>query len=230
MENFEKRKSKNIIKVCGMRDGENIQLVSELGVDWIGMVFSEQSPRNVTMIPTHAGIIPDRGPEDLTHQGPRRVGVFTDEMAQNIITRVVNFRLGAIQLNGQEPPTLIRNLRTTLTTAPDGSGAIAPDLQIWKGIRIETAEDLKRCADYEDCVDMFVFNVNDFESIASYNGTLPFLLGGAIGPDDAEAIRVFRHPRFVGIDLDEPFESAPAEKDIERLRSFMEQLRKVRPI
>ena len=142
-----------------MRDGENIQLVSALGADWIGMVFGEQSPRNVTMIPTHAGIIPDRGPEGLTDKGPGRVGVFADEMAQNIITRVVNFRLDAIQLNGQEPPTLIRNLRATLTTAPYGSGAIAPDLQIWKGIRIETAQDLKRCADYEDCVDMFVFFV-----------------------------------------------------------------------
>ena len=223
-----------------MRDGENIQLVSALGVDWIGMVFGEQSPRNVTMIPTHAGIIPDRGPEDLTHQGPRRVGVFTDEMAQNIITRVVNFRLDAVQLNGQETPTLIRNLRATLTTSPTDNGqwsmvngqwstAIAPNLQIWKGIRIETADDLKRCADYEDCVDMFVFYVNDLESIGSYDGTLPFLLGGAIGPDDADTVRAFRHPRCIGIDLDEPFESAPAVKDVERLRSFMEQLRKVRP-
>lgn len=222
-----------------MRDGENIQLVSALGADWIGMVFGEQSPRNVTMIPTHAGIIPDRGPEGLTDKGPRRVGVFTDEMAQNIITRVVNFRLDAVQLNGQEPPTLIRNLRATLTTAPGGSGAIAPDLQIWKGIRIETADDLKRCADYEDCVDMFVFFVKfenqkikkiELDKLIPYDGRLPFLLGGSIGPDDAETVRTFRHPRFVGIDLDEPFESAPAIKDVERLRSFMEQLRKVRPV
>ena len=243
------------IKVCGMRDGENIRLVSALGVDWIGMVFSEQSPRNVTMIPTHAGIIPDRGPEDMTELDKRdslrcrrvkRVGVFTDEMAQNIITRVVNFRLDAVQLNGQEPPTLIRNLRATLTTSPGGSGAIAPDIKIWKGLQVETADDLKRCADYEDCVDMFVFFVKlknykiieleknklrklEFDKLIPYDGKLPFLLGGAIGPDDAEAICDFRHPRCVGIDLDEPFESAPAVKDVERLRSFMEQLGKVRP-
>ncbi len=224
-----------------MRDGENIQLVSALGVDWIGMVFGEQSPRNVTMIPTHAGIIPDRGPEGLTQQGPRRVGVFTDEMAQNIITRVVNFRLDAIQLNGQETPTLIRNLRATLTTSPIGNGKwsmfngqwstpITPHLQIWKGISIETADDLKRCADYEDCVDMFVFFLKDtgsaeLDKLILYNGQLPFLLGGNIGPDDAEAISAFHHPRCIGIDLDEPFESAPAMKDVERLRSFIENYR-----
>ena len=104
------------------------------------------------------------------------------------------------------------------------STPITPHLQIWKGIRIETAADLKRCADYEDCVDMFVFYVNNLESISSYDGTLPFLLGGAIGPDDADTVSAFRHPRFTGIDLDELFESAPAMKDVERLQTFIENL------
>ena len=48
------------IKVCGMRDGKNIREVEALGVDYIGMIFWSGSPRNVTMVPTHAGIIPDR--------------------------------------------------------------------------------------------------------------------------------------------------------------------------
>lgn len=216
------------IKVCGMCDGENISRVSALGVDWIGMVFCEQSSRNVTMIPTHAGIIPDRADGQWSEAEGRRskvVGVFADEMAQNIVTRVVNFRLDAVQLNGQEPPTLIRNLRATLTTAPGGRGAIAPDIKIWKGLHVETADDLKRCADYEDCVDMFVFFVKDMGCLASYDGRLPFLLGGRIGPEDAEAVGAFRHPRCVGVDLDEPFETAPAMKDVERLRSFIERLR-----
>ena len=41
-----------------MRDGENIRQVAELGANYIGMIFWGKSPRNVTMIPTHAGIIP----------------------------------------------------------------------------------------------------------------------------------------------------------------------------
>ena len=60
------------VKVCGMRDGENIRQVAALGVDWIGMIFWAKSPRNVTMIPTHAGIIPDRGSISplSTHHSP----------------------------------------------------------------------------------------------------------------------------------------------------------------
>ena len=110
-----------IVKVCGMRDGENIRQVAELGVDWIGMIFWDKSPRNVTMIPTYAGIIPDRGSlttpfpsESKEGLEPKYVGVFVDEMPQSIITRVVNYKLDLIQLHGHETPTMIRNLRRTL--------------------------------------------------------------------------------------------------------------------
>ena len=34
-----------IIKVCGMRDSRNIQEVSALAVNWIGLIFYERSPR-----------------------------------------------------------------------------------------------------------------------------------------------------------------------------------------
>ena len=42
---------KNImIKVCGMRDVENIRAVAALGVDMIGFVFWKDSPRYVSMM------------------------------------------------------------------------------------------------------------------------------------------------------------------------------------
>lgn len=37
-----------IIKVCGMRDPENIREVATLGVDWIGLIFFARSPRRIT--------------------------------------------------------------------------------------------------------------------------------------------------------------------------------------
>lgn len=226
------------IKVSGLRDGENIREVAALGVDWIGMVFREGSPRNVTMIPTHAGIIPDRAPAAPSplpagRPAPQRVGVFTDEMAQNIITRVVNFRLNAVQLDGDETPTLIRNLRATLTNPSPGNGqAIAPGLQVWKTIAVGTAADLARCRDYEDCCDAFVFTTpdsgdrhSDWSVLDGYCGPLPFLLSGGLYPGDTEALHAFRHPRLAGIDLTTHFETAPAMMDITRLSTFLSALR-----
>ena len=243
------------IKVCGLRDGQNIGRVAALGVDWIGMVFNAQSERNVTMIPTHAGIIPDKAPQldtagrlpkqenqpcpadgnhgTATQNKPLRVGVFTDEMPQNIITRVVNFRLDAIELRGNEQPTLLRNLKATLTT-PDSHGqALAKGLQVWKVIGIETADDLPQYREYEDCADMFVFDAKgsdndakrfDWQLLNEYHGTLPFIISGAIGPGDEEAIRRFSHPLFEGINLNSCFETATAMKDIDKLQTFIQNL------
>ena len=54
-----------IIKVCGMRDADNIRAVADLGVDLIGFVFCPQSLRFVKMIPSRAGIIPDYSEQRL---------------------------------------------------------------------------------------------------------------------------------------------------------------------
>ena len=193
------------VKVCGMRNGENIQQVEELGVDWIGMIFQSESPRNVTMIPTVSGSC-------------KKVGVFFDEMAQNIITRVVNFQLDVIQLSGNETPTLIRNLRRTLD--PD----ICPNVSLWKAINVSTPADLATYSLYEGCVDIFVFGLkkmDDAKLLEAYKGEKPFLLSGEIGPDDVARINSFSHPRCIGIDLNTQFETEPGMKDVSLLKQFL---------
>ena len=203
---------KMLVKVCGMRDGENIRQVAELGVDWIGMIFWSKSPRNVTMVPTHAGIIPDKAPSNngIKLEGVSRVGVFVDEMPQNIITRVVNFHLDLVQFHGHESPTLIRNLRRTLD--PD----IRPGIRFIKAISVSSREDITAYKQYEDCVDYFLFDTKcqtvggsgqqfDWSVLEAYDGIKPFLLSGGIGPDDAERIKTFQHPKCIGIDLNSRF-------------------------
>ena len=211
-----------------MREGENIRQVAELGVNWIGMIFWDKSPRNVTMIPTYAGIIPDRG-SDIGSFKAKRVGVFVDEIPQNIITRVVNYKLDLVQLHGHETPTLIRNLRRTLD--PD----IRPGVQFIKAISVGGCNDIAAYKDYEDCVDYFLFDTKcptvggsgsqfDWSVLEAYDGDVPFLLSGGIGPDDAERVRNFHHPKCIGIDLNSRFETEPAIKDITKLKQFLEQL------
>lgn len=218
-----------IVKVCGLRDGENIRQVAELGVDWIGMIFWEKSPRNVTMIPSHAGILPDRA-MDMGDFKAKRVGVFVDEMPQSIITRVVNFKLDLIQLHGKETPTLIHNLRRTLD--PD----IRSGIQVIKAISVSCREDIAAYKNYADCVDYFLFDTKcptvggsgnqfDWGVLEAYDGDIPFLLSGGIGPDDAERIKAFHHPKCIGIDLNSRFEIEPALKDINKLKEFLEKVK-----
>lgn len=225
-----------IIKVCGMRDAENIRQVAALGIDWMGFIFFPKSPRYVSQLSSNAGIIPDyssligKTDNDVSASKVKRVGVFVDDMPQNIVTRVYNYKLDIVQLHGSENTVMIDNLRRTLD--PD----IHPNIKIMKALNINTADDVAKYKDYEGHVDYFLFDTKtplkggsgeqfDWSVLDAYDGKTPFLLSGGIGPDDAERIREFSHPQCIGIDLNSKFETSPAFKDVEKLRNFIEQVR-----
>ena len=282
-----------LIKVCGMRDAQNIREVAALGVNLIGLIFYPKSPRYIESISSDAGIIPDYSslnrltPKPLSKgegsdmldkqlkaeetegearnkqieseqlkstqskapfnkvttplsfgegQGgeaaiPKFVGVFVNDMPQNIITAVYNYHLSYVQLHGDESPVMIGNMRRTLV--PD----IVPQIKIIKAISVSSAEDLKRCEQYEGHVDLFLFDTKckgyggsgqkyDWSVLEAYTGQTPFLLSGGIGPDDADRLRAFHHPQCIGIDLNSKFETAPGMKDINLLQNFLHQLNK----
>ena len=142
------------ISVYSVSTGDDIRKALEEKADWICMDFTPESPRFVSMMPTHAGIIPDRANDDLpiaVQMMPKKMGVFADEMPQNIVTRVVNYQLDIILLNGNETPTLLRNLRRTLD--PD----IRPGIMFIKRIGISSADNVSDYSEFNDCVDYFLF-------------------------------------------------------------------------
>lgn len=218
-----------VIKVCGMRDAQNIREVSQLGVDMIGMVFYPKSPRYVEMQSSHAGIIPDYVKEDInikSAKSPARVGVFVDDMVQNIVTRVVNYHLDYVQLHGNEPREMCENLRLTLD--PD----IRPGIKIIKAISVSDASDIQKYKEYVGAVDLFLFDTKcktvggsgrqfDWQVLEQYDGEIPFLLSGGIGPEDASRLHAFHHPKCIGIDLNSRFEIEPGVKDVEKLKGFL---------
>ena len=66
----------------------------------------------------------------------------------------------------------------------------------------------------------------DWSILTEYKGETPFLLSGGIRPENAEAIRNFRHPRLAGIDLNSGFEKRPAYKDALLLQTFIQEFNK----
>ena len=228
-----------IIKVCGMRDADNIREVSELDIDMMGFIFWKDSPRFVRMISSHAGIIPDYSEERLKKNSGKavddqhrikRVGVFVDDMPQTIVTRIYNYELDNVQLHGEESCIMIDNLRRTLE--PD----IRTGVKIIKTISVSSAEDIEKTKEYEGCVDLFLFDTKcptmggsgdkfDWSVLSAYKGNVPFLLSGGIGMDDVDKIKSFQHPQFAGVDVNSCFETEPGVKDVEKLRLFVEKLR-----
>lgn len=229
-----------IIKVCGMREPENVRDVENLGVDMIGFVFCADSERYVSMVSSNAGIIPDyaygRQNDDeasacgaVQESKPHRVGVFVDDMPQNIVTRIYNYNLDYVQLHGSETSVMIDNLRRTVD--PD----ICPGLKIIKALSIRSEQDVKRWREYEGHADMLLFDTKgckaggngehfDWTLLDAYHGNIPFLLSGGISVDDVDSIRAIRHPMFAGVDLNSRFEVRPGLKDVALLREFIRKL------
>ena len=198
-----------IIKVCGMRDAQNIRDVESLGVDWIGMIFWPKSKRYVAEVPSYL-------PEHL-----KKVGVFVDSTLDDILQHISDYQLDIIQLHGQE--------------SPDFAKALKPHTII-KAFNIEKADDLLQTEKYEGIADYFLFDTKgkmvggngqkfDWSILTAYQGKTPFLLSGGIGPEDAESVRSFHHPRCIGIDLNSRFESEPGFKDINQLKTFINHIR-----
>ena len=212
-----------------MRDADNIRDISALGVDMIGLIFYPPSPRYVQQFSSGAGIIPDYAPD--MGKTPLRVGVFVDDMPQNIVTRVYNYKLDYIQLHGNEPRETLENLRATID--PD----IKPKIKIIKAISVSSAEDIKKYKEYVGAADLFLFDTKcktvggsgeqfDWQVLQAYDGDVPFLLSGGIGSDDAERIKNFHHPKCIGIDLNSKFEIEPALKDVEKLKQFLVKVKR----
>ena len=202
-----------IIKVCGMREPENIRAVEALGIDLMGFIFWRPSSRYVGDVPSYL-------PRNC-----RRAGVFVDADLQDILTAVKDFHLDVLQLHGHESPEEIAALKERL-----------PEVRIVKSLAVKDAGDLARMAAYEDVCDAFLFDTKgklpggnglqfDWNVLRNYKGRLPFLLSGGIGPGDEQRIRTFDVPGCIGIDLNSRFETAPGRKDVEALRSFIETVR-----
>ena len=226
-----------------MRNTGNIRQVAELDIDMMGFIFWQKSSRYVRMISSKVGTMPDYSSERY-HQlsdgkaivnagnNPKRVGVFVDDMPQNIVTRIYNYNLDYVQLHGNESVVMIDNLVKTVD--PD----IHKNIKIIKALNITTPEDIDKYKEYEGHVDMFLFDTKcdtvggsgkhfDWSLLERYDGNTPFLLSGGIGPDDVERVKNFHHPKCVGIDINSRFETEPAMKDVDLLRTFISQLKGV---
>ena len=88
-----------MIKVCGMRDAENIREVEALGIDLMGFIFWPDSKRYIS-----------KKPEDLP-VSCKRVGVFVDESTDTVRHIADDYALDMIQLHGSESPEYAQEIR-----------------------------------------------------------------------------------------------------------------------
>lgn len=202
-----------IVKVCGMREPDNIRQVEMSGADWMGFICYGKSPRYIGPALTYV-------PEAV-----KRVGVFVNAGYDDIRQRVKSLRLDIVQLHGTESPELCARLRS------DG-------LKVMKAFPGSLSNLQTGTEAYADVCDFFLFDtpcrsyggsgqVFDWSLLSQYHGQTPFLLSGGLRPDSLEALAEFRHPMWAGIDLNSGFETSPGKKNAEALNIFIHQFKQL---
>ena len=209
-----------IVKVCGMRDADNIREIEALGINWMGFIFWPKSSRFVSERPIY---LPTKC---------KRVGVFVDASIGDVMTIAEQYQLDLIQLHGNESPSYITQLTSHLRSLSMSNG-----IKIIKAFNIATEADFEATEPYEDVADYFLFDTKgksvggngekfDWNVLSAYRGHTPYLLSGGIGPDDAPLINqvvedLQSSSPLIGIDLNSKFEIAPALKDVEKLKHLI---------
>ena len=218
-----------IIKVCGMREPENIRAVAQLDIDWMGFIFYPKSPRcaidnsQLTIDNWASRSVKNNCQLSIVNCQLKKVGVFVNASPLTIQETALRYRLDYLQLHGGETPDECYALRKR------GYALI-------KALPVSRAEDLRAAAAYEGVVDYLLFDTRcegyggsgqafDWSLLEGYQGETSFLLSGGLRPESAEALLRFHHPRLAGIDLNSGFETAPGVKDIARLKAFIQKIR-----
>jgi len=213
------------LKVCGMRETENILDVANLQPDYMGLIFYERSPRFVE------NSIPELS-SDI-----KRTGVFVNATIDFILIKAHDYKLKAIQLHGEESSEFCKELKSALNK----------EIEIIKVFSIKESFNFEELASYEGIVDFFLFDtkgknkggngtVFNWNVLKEYPSQTPFFLSGGIGLEEIEEIKSLhtyflkdnRSDLLYAVDVNSKFEISPGNKNVEQLFEFQKQLQQIK--
>lgn len=192
------------IKVCGMRDIENIKQLAQCQIDYMGFIFYSKSPRYINT-PFQAEI-PNR---------IKKTGVFVNEDLGKIKETIDTFDLDAVQLHGNESTESCLFLKDT-------------GLEIIKAFGIDDSFKWSSLLDYLGVVDYFLFDTKssahggtgktfNWETLVNYPYSTPYFLSGGLALENITEALKLKDERLYALDLNSKFEIEPGLKDIKQL-------------
>ena len=204
-------------KICGLSTPETLNAAIEAGVDYVGFVFYDPSPRNVSL----------RDGQALASTVPAGVSkvalvVDADDTLLDAIFDAV--RPDYFQAHGSETPERIAEIR-------DRYG-----VRVMKAIKVRESDDLTTVTEYEDVADIILFDAKAPDDRAdalpggngvAFDWTLlrsditrdPFMLSGGLDADNLA--RAVATTGATLVDVSSAVESAPGIKDIAEIRRFL---------
>ena len=222
------------IKMCGISKVETIPAIVDAKPDYMGLVFAP-SKRQVTVDQAKTLVEElhkqyanryNRDAEQYSNQTLihqefiKTVGIFVNEMLDNLVTIATEVNLDAVQLHGDEDEAFIQSLKERT------------NVEVWKAVQIRSAADAEAWID--SSADMLLFDayhkderggtgeVFDWSCLDEFER--PFMLAGGI--DSTNVARAIRTVRPYGIDISSGIETEGV-KDDEKIKAFTNIVRTI---
>lgn len=237
------------IKICGITTPDDALLAAEAGADAIGLNFYEPSPRCVTG--GQAAEIVERLREDYSPEQVQVVAVCVNQSLDDLLWTIRDADLYGpgfcLQLHGDEPPELLRDLRSHGLGAADHllqvSGHV-PTVPIIRAFRCRSGDFAQEKSYLAACQRLGALPqavLLDGWKPGAYGGTgalidwqslqarrdefqLPLILAGGLTPEIVAQAIASVHPDAV--DVSSGVESAPGRKDYVKTMAFVAAARK----
>ena len=198
------------LKVCGMRDPENILAVAALKPDYMGFIFYPDSPRDVS----YTFAVPSNFPSSI-----KKVGVFVQDGVDTIMRQSEKLALDYIQLHGANDSVQFCQELASL------------NVKIIKVFSVDDAFDFEVTKPYKDVVDFFLFDTKgklrggngttfDWRVLERYDQEVPFLLSGGLNPENVTNLSLLKGMNIHALDINSGVERWPGNKDIEKIKSI----------
>ena len=201
-----------IVKVCGLKEINNINQLNKTDIDLMGFIFYNKSSRFI------------KQEINISNLTKKKVGVFVNESLENIKKKIKEYNLNYVQLHGDETPKFSEKLMNYC--------------KVIKAFRISENFNFDSTNQYKDCCDLFLFDrfsknyggsgkKFDWNKIKSFNKK-KFLLSGGIDIDSVDKINSIKNENefLLGIDINSKFEISPGLKNIKKVKMFLKQINK----
>lgn len=209
------------IKVCGMREPSNIEALVDLGIDYVGFIFYEKSPRCIQKVP------------QISNFGnTKKVGVFVNSSLEFILGKIKEYQLDLIQLHGGESVAFCQQLQETIAGYPTNRQST---VQIIKVFLLDNHFDFTELDAFVPYTNYFLFDTKtqhlggsgvrfDWSILEKYPLKVPFFLSGGIDLPHTEAILALKHLPIHALDINSRFELKAGLKDIDKIKKFIDML------
>lgn len=204
------------IKICGLKEVNNIRQVSVANPDYMGFIFYTKSSRFVGEEFSKTAL--DEIPDNII-----KTAVFVNESLENILKIVTKYDFKAVQLHGHESPETCRQLKQQ-------------NLIVIKAFAIDDTFNFETLHPYEGSCDYFLFDtktnqyggsgrVFDWGLLRNYKLETPFILSGGLGVENLQTILELKHDRLYGLDFNSRLEDKPGLKNIPLINKVIDTIR-----